>query len=139
MRGSNYASFFENLDRNTPIEEYKKMFNENAKFKDPFHEVIGINNIYKIFEDMYLKLDNPKFKITEIVEHNNIVYIKWDFIFYFKNSNNEESFEGVSRIEFNKSDKVISHIDYWDSGSNLYEKIPIVSSFIKFIKKRIKA
>lgn len=138
MNVFNYASFFENINSNTPIEEYEKVFDTNAKFKDPFHDVEGLDKIYKIFEDMYLKLDKPRFEVIEIVQKNNIAYLKWNFKFSFKNNTKNESFEGVSRVEFNDEGKVISHIDYWDSASNLYEKIPILSFLIKFIKRRIK-
>jgi len=132
-----YASFFENIDKTTTIGAYKKIFDENVQYKDPFHDIKGIEKLYKIFEDMYIKLDKPSFKVTEIIEQNNIAYLKWDFIFSFKDSNKEESFEGVSRVEFNEENKVISHIDYWDSSSNLYEKIPILSFFMRFIKSKI--
>lgn len=132
-----YASFFENIDKTTTIGAYKKIFDENVQFKDPFHDIKGLKKLYKIFEDMYIKLDKPSFKVTEIIEQNNIAYLKWDFIFSFKDSNKEESFEVVSRVEFNEENKVISHIDYWDSSSNLYEKIPILSFFMRFIKSKI--
>lgn len=138
MNALDYSSFFENIDINTPLSEYEKLFDKNAKFKDPFHEVEGVEKIYSIFQDMYLKLDNPKFKINEVVEQKNIAYIKWVFEFNFKNSSTIESFEGLSRIEFNEKKKVISHIDYWDASENLYEKIPILSFFIKLVKRKIK-
>jgi len=145
MNALDYASFFENITNNTSINEYEKVLDAEAKFKDPFHEVVGIEKIYDIFQDMYKKLDNPKFKIKEVIEQGNIAYIRWDFEFKFKNTTKQESFEGISRIEFNKindenkeNKKVISHIDYWDTAENLYEKIPILSSFIKFIKRKIK-
>ncbi|MGB5868306.1 MAG: nuclear transport factor 2 family protein [Arcobacteraceae bacterium] len=132
-----YANFFETIDKNTSIEEYEKIFDKEVRFKDPFHDIKGVDKLYKIFDDMYLKLDNPTFKVSEIVEQNNIAYLKWDFHFSFKGSHQEESFEGVSRVEFNEQHKVISHIDYWDASSNLYEKIPILSFFMRFIKKKI--
>lgn len=132
-----YARFFENIDKTTPIEEYEKIFEKEVRFKDPFHDIKGLEKLYKIFEDMYIKLDNPSFKVTEIIEQNNIAYLKWDFHFSFKNDKKTESFEGVSRVEFNEENKVISHIDYWDSSSNLYEKIPILSFFMRFIKSKI--
>ena len=138
MRAKKYAYFFENIDKNTPMDEYKKVFDINVKFKDPFHEVVGIDKVYDIFKKMYVKLDKPKFKITEIIEQNNIAYIKWNFIFYFKNHSKKESFEGLSRIEFNEMHKVTSHTDYWDAASNIYENIPIISFMIKFIKRKIK-
>ncbi|KAB7886748.1 nuclear transport factor 2 family protein [Poseidonibacter ostreae] len=137
MNAFTYAAFFEEIDKNTSIEVYRKIFDKNVQFKDPFHDIIGVDKLYKIFEDMYIKLDNPSFKVTEIVEQNNIAYLKWNFHFSFKGSNKDESFVGVSRVEFNKEGKVISHIDYWDSASNLYEKIPILSFFMKFIKSKI--
>jgi hypothetical protein len=137
MNAKEYASFFENINKDTSIIEYKKVFSLKVQFKDPFHNVNGVDKLYKIFEDMYIKLDNPYFKVTEIIEQNNIAYLKWNFYFSFKNEIKLESFEGVSRVEFNTEDKVISHIDYWDSSSNLYEKIPILSFFMKFLKKKI--
>ncbi len=143
MNALAYASFFETININTKIEEYEKVFDKDAKFKDPFNEVVGLKKIYNIFQDMYEKLDNPKFKVKEIIEQKNIAYLKWEFIFSFKNSKKIESFEGVSRIEFKENEeggnkKVVSHIDYWDSSENLYEKIPILSFFIKLIKRKIK-
>ncbi len=132
-----YARFFENINRTTPIEEYEKVFEKDVRFKDPFHDIENLEKLYKIFKDMYVKLDNPSFKVTEIIEQNNIAYLKWNFHFLFKGTNKDESFEGVSRVEFNKENKVISHIDYWDSSSNLYEKIPILSFFMRFIKSKI--
>ena len=137
MNALDYASFFEHIDINTPINEYEKVLDINARFKDPFHDIEGLENIYKIFQNMFLKLHNPKFKIIEVVEQKSIAYIKWDFEFYFKNNKEKQSFEGVSRIEFNENKKVISHIDYWDASENLYEKIPVLSSFIKLIKRKI--
>ncbi|MAD43277.1 MAG: hypothetical protein CL623_12930 [Arcobacter sp.] len=132
-----YARFFEEINKETSLKQYAEIFDKNVQFKDPFHDIEGLEKLYKIFEDMYIKLDNPRFKVKEIIEQNNIAYLKWDFFFSFKNSKKEESFEGVSRVEFDENNKAISHIDYWDSSSNLYEKMPILSFFIKFIKSKI--
>ena len=139
MKTQNYALFFENITKETPIKEYEKVFDINAKFKDPFNDVIGLDKIYDIFQDMYEKLDNPRFKVIEIIEQGDISYLRWIFEFNFKNDSLENSFEGVSRVEFSENLKVISHIDYWDSAENLYEKIPILSFFIKLVKKKIKS
>ncbi len=138
MSTKKYALFFENIKKETPIEEYKEIFDLNARFKDPFNEVVGIEEIYEIFQDMYEKLDNPRFKVIEIIEQNSIAYLKWTFKYNFKNDSLENSFEGLSRVEFDKNKKAISHIDYWDAGENVYEKIPILSFFIKLIKRKIK-
>ncbi len=49
-----------------------------------------------------------------------------------------ESITGVSRVEFAENGKVISHIDYWDSSKNVFEKIPILRNILIFIKNKIK-
>lgn len=139
MKTRNYVSFFENIKQDTLIEEYQKIFDINAKFKDPFNEVEGLDKIFDIFQDMYLKLDNPRFKVIEVVEQGNVAYLKWIFEFNFKKDSVQNSFEGVSRVEFNDKQMAISHVDYWDSSENLYEKIPILSFFIKLVKRKIKS
>lgn len=137
MNGMKYASFFESINETTPLIEYSKHIELNAKFKDPFHEVEGLQNIFRIFLSMYKKLDEPKFKIKEVVENKNIAYIKWTFTFKFKKEANTQSFDGVSRVVFNSNDKMILHEDYWDAASNLYEKIPVVSLLMRFLKRKI--
>ena len=136
MNIKKYAHFFENINSSTSIEEYENFFATNVKFKDPFKEVNGIQQVYKIFQDMYIKLENPRFEILETIEQDNFGYIKWNFIYNFKKDTKTNHFQGVSRIEFNKEGKAISHIDYWDAAKNVYEKIPILSFFIKLIKTK---
>ncbi|AXH12125.1 nuclear transport factor 2 family protein [Halarcobacter bivalviorum] len=137
MKAQNYTSFFESINKYTPLKEYAKYFDLNAKFKDPFHEVEGLQNIFRIFLNMYKKLEEPKFKIDEIVENRNIAYIKWTFTFRFKKDKEIQSFEGVSRVVFNEENKVVLHEDFWDAASNLYEKLPFVSLLIRFVKRKI--
>ncbi len=139
MKSLTYAKFFESMSKNTSQLEYSQIFSHNVKFKDPFHDIEGISNLFNIFQDMYSKLDNPRFVVNETIEKDNISYLKWTFLFSFKNSSTVNSFEGVSRVEFNEENKAISHTDYWDTSENLYEKVPILASIFKLIKRIIKS
>lgn len=133
----NYATFFENIEKDTPVEDYEIFFEKNATFKDPFHKVTGVKEIYNIFQKMYFNLDKPIFKIEEIISNKNISYIKWQFEYSFKNEKKENSFTGLSRVVFNLEGKVVLHEDFWDAGENVYEKIPILKIIIKFVKNKI--
>lgn len=132
-----YIEFFENLEKETSKEQYKKIFHNNIRFKDPFHEIEGIDSLYDIFHNMFNKLNYCKFKVTETITKENLAYIKWSFYFNFSKNQKIETFEGVSRVEFKKN-KAISHIDYWDSSEVVYEKIPILKTLIRFIKQKIR-
>lgn len=137
MKIEEYASFFENIKEDTKKQEYKKYFSEEVNFKDPFHQVEGIENIYNIFQNMFQNLDNKKFDVTEIVSNKKIAYLKWDFTFSFKNKKEINRFTGVSRVVFDEYNKVLIHEDYWDAAHNIYEKFPILSSLLKFAKSKI--
>ena len=134
-----YGRFYEQLKADTPRSEYTLFFDNNSEFSDPFQTVKGIQAIEHVFLDMYATLHNPYFVIDEIVTNEKVAYLRWHFHFCMKEGAFKESFTGVSRVTFSKSAKVISHIDYWDAGHNVYEKIPILGSLIRYVKKKIKS
>jgi len=137
MTEEKISHFFETLHAGTTMEGFRIIYDDKVTFKDPFNEVEGIASVYEIFAHMYHNLDNPRFVINEYMDKNNVAYVKWEFIFAFKGEKKEHRFEGVSRLIVNDEDKVISHTDYWDAAEHMYEKMPIVGSLIRFIKRKI--
>jgi hypothetical protein len=79
---------------------------------------------------MYKQAKNPKFSIIDISVSDNTAYMKWNFL------NGKLKIEGVSEIKFNDEGLVISHIDYWDSASQILIKIPILKYLIRYIMKK---
>jgi hypothetical protein len=43
---------------------------------------------------------------------------------------------GASHIVFNAQGLVSLHRDYWDAAEELYEKLPIVGSVMRWLKRR---
>jgi len=132
-----YANFFESISQETSIESYNEIFDDNIYFEDPFQKVTGIENVYAVFEHMYGTLYDPRFSVTEIVCERNCAYLRWDFFYRRSQKHNLEMFTGVSRVFFLETGKVRSHVDYWDAAENIYEKVPLLGSLIRLIKKRI--
>ena len=131
------TQFYETLDANVSIEAFGAVYDEAVVFKDPFNEVRGISAVYDIFSHMYDTLENPRFIIKEYIAQDNVAYVKWDFIFTFKGRKEEQRFEGVTRLQINTEGKVISHIDFWDAAEHMYEKMPLLGSVLRFIKRKI--
>ena len=129
--------FFENLTEETTIDHFRMIYDERVRFKDPFNSVKGINAVYNVFAHMYRNLDDPKFIIIEYIDKESIAYVKWKFLFSFKNESAQQMFEGVSRLETNEEGKVIEHIDYWDAAEHMYEKMPIIGWLLRTIKRKI--
>lgn len=137
MNQEKLTHFFETLNDRVQVESFQTIYDDSVVFKDPFNDVKGITGVYQVFEHMYKSLDEPRFVIKEYVANENVVYVKWDFIFAFKGEKNENSFEGVSRLEINTGGKVVSHVDFWDAAEHMYEKMPFVGSLLRFIKRKI--
>lgn len=134
-----YIKFFESLTPQTPKQLYEEIFDAHATFEDPFQKVMGIDPIYAVFEHMYENLIEPEFTVTESISENSISYLRWVFTYKRDKNSQTTSFFGVSRVEFNDEGKVLSHIDYWDAASNIYEGIPILGSILRWIKGKIRA
>jgi len=137
MTQGKITRFFENLTEETTMDSFRDIYADEVKFKDPFNEVEGIEAVYKVFGHMYRNLDNPRFIIKEYIEGGQIAYVKWEFLFCFKNEKNENAFEGVSRLEIDEAGKVMRHTDYWDAAEHMYEKMPVIGWMLRTIKSKI--
>jgi hypothetical protein len=137
MNKATLVRFFETLDKDVPVEAFGTLYDNAVVFRDPFNDVKGIRAVYRIFQEMYQNLDEPRFVIREYIESASIAYVKWDFQFHFKGDAKESRFEGVSRLELNAEGKIVSHADFWDAAEHIYEKIPLLGSMLRFVKRKI--
>ncbi|MFT7004658.1 MAG: hypothetical protein ACJAWW_002022 [Sulfurimonas sp.] len=134
-----YADFFEALSAQDSKEKYEIFFDKNSYFEDPFQKVQGLDAICKVFEHMYKTLHNPKFIVEETVSNDAVTYLRWNFTFKLSKNAQKQSFVGVSRVEFTPEGKVLRHVDYWDAAQNVYEKVPLLGSVLRLIKRRLHA
>lgn len=128
-----YASFFETLSPKFKEGAFEAVFDPDALFADPFQRVHGVQSIINVFRHMYASLENPRFEIIESIGDAEKGYIRWRFHY------NDTSFEGVSHVRFGRDGKVLSHIDYWDAASNVYEKLPVLGSVLRWLKRKLSA
>ena len=118
------------------IEELLFFYADTAIFKDPFQEVQGHKAIRSVFEHMFISLDEPRFVVKSIQYKELEASLLWDFKFKFKRWNSSEQIiTGVSWLEFNAEGKIQSHRDYWDPAEGIYEKLPLLGSFMRFLKR----
>jgi len=134
-----YAQFFSTLKSDFRDEVFNDTFSPVALFEDPFQRVRGTEAIITVFRHMYETLYNPRFIIKESLGNEQSGYIRWKFVYARSSTHTDESFEGVSHVVFDENSFVVSHIDYWDAASNVYEKIPFLGFVLRLMKNKIKA
>jgi hypothetical protein len=110
----------------------------DARFKDPFNDVTGLAAITRIFEHMFVSLDRPRFVVTNQIVQGTQCFLTWEFHFAFKrfNSRQQQIILGASHLVFSPQGLVTIHRDYWDAAEELYEKLPVVGSMMRWLKKR---
>jgi steroid Delta-isomerase len=131
------VQFFENLSPKA-LAQIPHFYAQDAVFKDPFNEVSGLQAIDKIFAHMYVALDKPHFIVQERIVQGSQCFLVWDFKFHFKRFDTAtlQTVRGGSHLKFDANGRIILHRDYWDAAEELYEKLPVVGSLMRWLKKR---
>ena len=131
------VTFFETL---TPasLSSLGAVYAPQARFKDPFNDVQGLAAVKKIFEHMFVALISPRFVVTGRVVQGHQCFLTWEFRFCFRNfkQGTEQVILGASHLVFSEQGLVTLHRDYWDAAEELYEKLPLVGSLMRWLKKR---
>ena len=127
---------FERLSRQD-LPRLAEIYTPDARFKDPFNEVRGIAAITRIFEHMFVALDEPRFVIRDRIVQGDQCFLRWDFIFRMKRfSRDEQVIRGGSHLRLAADGRITDHRDYWDAAEELYEKLPVVGALIRWLKRR---
>lgn len=131
------VAFFENLSPHSLL-ELETVYDANARFKDPFNEVQGVAAIRRIFTHMFFALESPRFVVTGQVVQGSQCFLTWEFRFRFRkfSPDKAQTIRGGSHLVFSELGLIALHRDYWDAAEELYEKLPLVGSLMRWLKKR---
>jgi hypothetical protein len=115
-----------------------EFYDPQARFKDPFNEVVGIPAIQHIFAHMFVQLDQPRFVVTNQVLQGQQCFLTWEFRFGFKGfkTGQTQTILGASHLVLNEAGLITLHRDYWDAAEELYEKLPVVGGLMRWLKRR---
>lgn len=115
----------------------------DARFKDPFNDVQGRGAIVHIFSHMFSQVGAPKFAVTALIAKEGVlgappqIFMRWDFSFVALGA--AQTIRGATYFELNAQGFITLHRDYWDAAEELYEKIPLLGSLMRWLKFKFKA
>jgi ketosteroid isomerase-like protein len=134
------AQFFNHLAP-SDLDRLHLYYTEDAFFKDPFNEVRGLSEIRRIFAHMFESLTRPRFVITQSVQQGAQCFVTWDFIFGLSGRADAEiTVRGASHLVLQEDAgqwRIAMHRDYWDVAEELYEKLPVLGSLMRWLKRRV--
>lgn len=130
------VSAFESLVP-TSVDALAALYAEDAHFRDPFNDVRGRAAVARIFEHMFEQLDAPRFKVHSAMSDGADAWLEWTM--YLQLRGRALSIEGATRLSFDDGGRVIEHRDYWDAAHELYEKLPVLGSLMRWLRRRLGA
>ena len=131
------VALFENLSPQR-LPELSALYTDSARFKDPFNEVFGTAAIHQIFAHMFENLAEPRFVVQQRLVDGAQVFLVWEMHFRFKrfDTTSAQVIRGGSHLLLAIDGRILDHRDYWDAAEELYEKLPLLGSLMRYLKKR---
>ena len=131
------VQWFETLQPST-LGQLADCYDPQARFKDPFNDVVGLAAIERIFRHMFDTLEAPRFVVTGQVVQGQQCFLTWDFHFRFRSMRRgqDQCIRGASHLVISQTGLITLHRDYWDAAEELYEKLPVVGSLMRWLKKQ---
>ena len=131
---------FENLSAEG-VDDMVILYAPYARFKDPFNDVCGADEILRIFRHMFATLDDPRFFINERIVQGRQCFLTWEFHFAFQRyqRGKRQSILGGSHLVVGASGQIVLHRDYWDAAEELYELLPVIGPVLRLLKAQARA
>jgi steroid Delta-isomerase len=119
------------------------LYDADARFVDPFNNVRGAASVGAIFAHMFTQVGDPRFTVSRIIESKSDegdegksdIFMRWDFTFVARGK--PQHIHGATHFELNATGLITLHRDYWDAAQELYEKLPLLGSLLRWIRSKL--
>jgi steroid Delta-isomerase len=128
--------FFEQLSPQD-LPRLGEVYAADARFKDPFNDVQGLMAIEAIFAHMFRAMASPRFVVLSQMAKGDQAFLVWDLRFQFQGQQDWRTIHGATHVTFDAQGLVLEHRDYWDAAEELYEKLPVLGGFMRWLKRRV--
>lgn len=105
-------------------------------FEDPFRRIEGRDALGNYLQKLYANVEYCRFDFMRHWQDRDSAVLAWNMSLRHPRLNRGREFrvDGASELHFR--DKISHHRDYFDSNALLFEQLPVLGSFMKFLKRR---
>ena len=132
-----FAERFAALNKDN-LDRLGELYSDDVLFRDPLHEVHGLNEMRRYFVELYANVEALRFEFhgfDQVADGEG--YLRWTM--YYRHprlrGGAEITVEGCSHLLWRE--RVYRHRDYFDAGALLYEHLPVLGSVIAWLKRRL--
>ncbi|ADZ89770.1 nuclear transport factor 2 family protein [Marinomonas mediterranea] len=130
-----FKAFYEDVQR-PQLEKISDIYTSSVRFKDPVHELQGIEFVHAYLTEMSANVEYGRFEYLDQLVSEDKAYIKWNMYFrHPKLGSDIHVVRGMTQIQY--TDRIYFHEDVYDMGQMIYEHIPVMGTFVKMLKQRL--
>jgi hypothetical protein len=134
-----YVAYFETLTPETVV-RLGKFVTLDVHFRDPFNDVRGEARFRAVLDHMFLTTDDSRFAVTDRAIGATASYVRWRYTFRPKGRSDAPwEIVGMTEIVFDDAGRVSAHLDHWDAAGQIYERIPVLGTAMRWIRRRAAA
>lgn len=130
-----WADFFEHLSLDT-LDRLAALTVPEVRFRDPFNDARGRDAVHAVLVHTLNGCRDLRFTVTHRLYAADLAILRWRF---------EATVTGIGRMDVigtsevrQASDgRVAEHIDHWDSGENVYLRLPLLGAPLRLIRQRL--
>ena len=137
-RTARVIAFFESLTPET-LPSLDRLYADDARFIDPFNDVMGLAAIRRVFDHMFSTLESATFEVTESVTEGDQCFLIWDFHLRRRAGGAAMAIHGTSHLRFATDGHIAWHRDYWDPAREVYESLPVLGAVLRWMRRRLSA
>jgi hypothetical protein len=121
------------------LELLDTIYSDHIRFVDPAHEIVGLARLKEYFAGLYANVTSIEFDFVREIRLGDEGYVQWRMTFSHRRLKGGRpiNVEGASYVQFDITNKVYFHRDYFDLGAMLYEQLPVVGPVVAALKRRI--
>lgn len=133
-----YRQFLETLTP-TSVARLDKLGAPDMHYHDPFVDARGLANVKKVFAHLFHEVDDPRITVTHCACDGDTCFMRWHFTCRPKTIRRGHPWvcDGITELRFDSHGRVLEHVEHWDAGEQVYEKIPVLRAVIRWTKKRV--
>lgn len=136
----NFCAFFNKLDK-TCTEKLVEIYTDEVVFIDPLHRIEGSKALVAYFDALYESVTSCGFIFHDRQRQGDTAFVTWTMKLVHPRLDGGQTVnvEGCSRLDFadDGSGRVTYHRDYFDAGAMLYERLPVIGTAVRYIKKQL--
>ena len=133
-----YRGFLESFSREG-LDQLDNLARPDVHFRDPLNDTHDVLGMKRVFAQRFHDVDDPRFIITHQAADGDTCFFRWHYTCRPRLSGRGHPWiiDGVSEVRLGPDGRAVEHVDYWDAGHYVYERIPLFGYLIRYLRKRL--